>query len=308
MSARKLSLRARRTVTAVRGAGAARRRARGHRASRPARPPTPRTRSAGSPASPAARRRTLPRRRRGSRRRWPYVNKNNLAGRTIKVFYADDAATPDDCGRRLQPARQPDARLGDRRLRVDAVDRLRATRTCSRTTSRTSWHRPRRRARSASPNYFSLANVGQPAGEPARRLPDASNGTQEDLHRRERLLASGHVGRRPGARSRRRPTARRSSATSYEPLGTTDFSSDISKIAAAQPDTVIDILVGQRRDGLLQAVQDRSALERDQDRELPDGRRHRRGDRRAAAQGDDRLHRLLQGQPAARATSSSVDA
>ncbi len=32
--------------------------------------------------------------------------------------------------------------------------------------------------------------------------------------------------------------------TSYEPLGTTDFSSDIGKIAAAGPDTVIDILVG----------------------------------------------------------------
>jgi urea transport system substrate-binding protein len=31
---------------------------------------------------------------------------------------------------------------------------------------------------------------------------------------------------------------------SYEPIGTTDFSSDISKIAAAKPDTVIDILVG----------------------------------------------------------------
>jgi ABC-type branched-subunit amino acid transport system substrate-binding protein len=31
---------------------------------------------------------------------------------------------------------------------------------------------------------------------------------------------------------------------SYEPLGATDFSSDISKIAAAKPDTVIDILVG----------------------------------------------------------------
>jgi urea transport system substrate-binding protein len=31
---------------------------------------------------------------------------------------------------------------------------------------------------------------------------------------------------------------------SYEPIGTTDFSSDIAKIAAAKPDTVIDILVG----------------------------------------------------------------
>ena len=89
-------------------------------------------------------------------------------------------------------------------------------------------------------NYFSLANVGNQQVNPLMTYLTKHAGTKKIY-----VVASDF---RPACRrsrgARRRRTGRTIVGTSYEPLGTTDFSSDISKIASAQPDTVIDILVG----------------------------------------------------------------
>ena len=94
MSARKVSIPGRRTVTAALRLAVLAGAARGDGALGPEGRDPPRTRSAGSPASRAARRRTAASATQGLQAALAYVNKNNVAGRTIKVFYADDAATP----------------------------------------------------------------------------------------------------------------------------------------------------------------------------------------------------------------------
>ena len=91
-------------------------------------------------------------------------------------------------------------------------------------------------------NYFSLANVGNQQVNPLINYL-TKNGTKK-IYVVASDFSSGHVGAGAGHRSRRPADGATVVGTSYEPLGTTDFSSDISKIASAQPDTVIDILVG----------------------------------------------------------------
>ncbi len=78
-----------------------------------------------------------------------YVNKNNVAGRQIKVFYADDAATPTtaaDVCNRLVNQTHVNAILGFESTPSTAACNTYMT---SRTTCPTSWRRPRRPARSA---------------------------------------------------------------------------------------------------------------------------------------------------------------
>jgi branched-chain amino acid transport system substrate-binding protein len=90
-------------------------------------------------------------------------------------------------------------------------------------------------------NYFSLANVGNQQVNPLVQYL-TKNGTKK-IYVVASDFASGHIGQAQVVQQAQLHGAT-VVGTSYEPLGTTDFSSDISKIAAAQPDTVIDILVG----------------------------------------------------------------
>jgi ABC-type branched-subunit amino acid transport system substrate-binding protein len=169
------------------------------------------------------------------------VNKNNLAGRTIKVFYADDAADPVTAGNvcnRLVNQTHVQAILG--------FESTPSTAACN--TYLTNNNLPYVLAQTSTsgalclPNYFSLANVGNQQVNPLVDYLTHKLGTKK-IYIVASDFSSGHLG--AGL-----VTARAASdsaqvvGTSYEPLGTTDFSSDIAKIAAAQPDTVIDILVG----------------------------------------------------------------
>jgi ABC-type branched-subunit amino acid transport system substrate-binding protein len=91
------------------------------------------------------------------------------------------------------------------------------------------------------PTYYSLATVGNQQVNP---LVDylAKHGSKK-IYVVASDFSSGHLGT---SQVQDRASAKGASviANSYEPIGTTDFSSDISKIAAAKPDTVVDILVG----------------------------------------------------------------
>jgi ABC-type branched-subunit amino acid transport system substrate-binding protein len=168
------------------------------------------------------------------------VNKNNLAGRTIKVFYADDAATPttaaDVCNRLIN------------QTHVNAIVGFESTPSqaaCN--TYLTNTNIPYLLAQTSTSgsiclgNYFSLANVGNQQVNP---LVDylTKHGSKK-IYIVASDFSSGHLGT---SQVQGRATLDGASVVgnSYEPLGTTDFSSDIGKIAAAQPDTVIDILVG----------------------------------------------------------------
>lgn len=169
-----------------------------------------------------------------------YVNKNNLAGRTIKVFYADDAATPttaaDVCNRLVNQTHvqailgfesTPSTAACDTYLQPNNMPYILAQTSTS--------------GSLCLPNYFSLANVGNQQVNPLMSYL-TKNGTKK-IYVVASDFASGHVGQAEVVQQAQADGAQ-VVGTSYEPLGTTDFSSDISKIAAAQPDTVIDILVG----------------------------------------------------------------
>lgn len=169
------------------------------------------------------------------------VNNNNLAGRKIKVFYADDAATPttaaDVCNRLVN------------QTHVNAIVGFESTPSqaaCN--TYLTNNSMPYVLAQTSTsgsiclPNYFSLGNVGNQQVNPLVDYLTHKQGTKKIY-----VVASDFSSGRLGASQvAARATSDNASVvgTSYEPLGTTDFSSDISKIAAAQPDTVIDVLVG----------------------------------------------------------------
>ncbi len=169
-----------------------------------------------------------------------YVNKHNVAGRTIKVFYADDAADPVTAGNvcnRLVNQTHVQAILG--------FESTPSTAACE--TYATAASLPYVLAQTSTsgslclPNYFSLANVGNQQVNPLMSYL-TKTGTKK-IYVVASDFASGHVGQAAVTQQAQADGAS-VVGTSYEPLGTTDFSSDISKIAAAQPDTVIDILVG----------------------------------------------------------------
>ncbi len=169
-----------------------------------------------------------------------YVNKHNVAGRTIKVYYADDAADPttagNDCNRLINQT-HVSAILG--------FESTPATAACN--TYATPANIPYILAQTSTSgslcigNYFSLANVGNQQVNPLMSYL-AKTGTKK-VYVVASDFSSGHVGAGQVA-ALAAADGYTVVGTSYEPLGTTDFSSDISKIAAAQPDTVVDILVG----------------------------------------------------------------
>ena len=170
-----------------------------------------------------------------------YVNKNNVAGRQIKVFYADDAATPTtaaDVCNRLVNQTHVNAILG--------FESTPSTAACN--TYLTNNNMPYVLAQTSTsgaiclPNYFSLATVGNQQVNPLINYLTKKLGSKK-IYVVASDFSSGHVG---AGQVAAQATADGATVvgTSYEPLGTTDFSSDISKIASAQPDTVVDILVG----------------------------------------------------------------
>jgi len=169
-----------------------------------------------------------------------YVNKHNVAGRQIKVFYADDAANPqtaaDDCNRLVNSTH------------VNAIVGFESTpSTAACETYLTPSNIPYVLAQTSTsgslclPNYFSVANVGNQQVNPLINYL-AKTGSKK-IYIVASDFSSGHLGT-----ATVQAVAQADGVTvvgnSYEPLGTTDFSSDISKIASAQPDTVVDILVG----------------------------------------------------------------
>ncbi len=169
-----------------------------------------------------------------------YVNKHNLAGRVIKVYYADDAADPQTAGNvcnRLVNSNHVDAILG--------FESTPATAACD--TYLTPANIPYLLAQTSTsgslclPNYFSLANVGNQQVNPLVKYL-TKTGTKK-IYVVASDFSSGHVGAAAVA-AQAAANGATIVGTSYEPLGTSDFSSDISKIASAGPDTVIDILVG----------------------------------------------------------------
>ncbi len=91
-----------------------------------------------------------------------------------------------------------------------------------------------------APNYYALATVANQQVNPL--------GTYLLKHGVKRIfvVASDFVSSRVTLQQLRDFIGSRASVigTSFEPLGTTDFSSDISKIDAAKPDVVVDFLVG----------------------------------------------------------------
>jgi ABC-type branched-subunit amino acid transport system substrate-binding protein len=170
-----------------------------------------------------------------------YVNKNNIAGRTIKVYYADDAATPTtsaDVCNRLVNQRHVDAIVG--------FQSTPSTAACE--TYLTPNNMPYVLAQTSTsgslclPNYFSLANVGNQQVNPLMSYLTKKAGTKK-VYIVASDFSSGHVGQ-AAVTAQAQANGATIVGTSYEPLGTSDFTSDISKIAAAQPDTVVDILVG----------------------------------------------------------------
>jgi urea transport system substrate-binding protein len=169
-----------------------------------------------------------------------YVNKNNVAGRTIKVFYADDAADPVTAGNvcnRLVNSNHVSAIIG--------FESTPSTAACN--TYLTNNNMPYILAQTSTSgslclsNYFSLANVGNQQINPLIAYL-AKHGSKK-IYIVASDFSSGHVGTAT-VTAQANANGISVAGNSYEPLGTTDFSSDISKIAAAQPDTVIDILVG----------------------------------------------------------------
>ena len=197
--------------------------------------------------------------------------------------------------RRLQPARQPDARERDRRLRVDAV----AGRVQHLPDEQQPAVRPGAdldvRLDLPAATTSRSANVGNQQVNPLVDYLTHKLGTKK-IYIVASDFSSGHIGagQVTGAGDERQRAGRR------------------HLVRAARHDRLLERHRQdrgrrprhrdrhprrQRRDRVLQAVQDRPALEGHPDRELPDGRRHRRGDRRSAAPRDGPLDRLLQGQP-----------
>jgi urea transport system substrate-binding protein len=170
------------------------------------------------------------------------INKTHVAGKNIQfqIVTADDAATPTVASQRcnqLVNQNHVQAILG--------FESTPSTQACLQYSAPAKI--PYILAQTATSGaicdstYYSLATVGNQQVNP---LIDylARHGSKK-IYIVASDFASGHIGT-----GQVQDRAKHDNVTvvgnSYEPLGTTDFSSDISKIASAKPDTVIDILVG----------------------------------------------------------------
>lgn len=167
------------------------------------------------------------------------INATNAAGVKLSMVVKDDAATPQVASQRCNELVNQD--------HVQAVIGFESTPSqaaCNQFL--TSANIPYILAQTSTSgsiclaNYFALATVGNQQVNP---LVDylLKHGSKKIF-----IVANDFVSGRQGADQIKARVGSRADVvgTSFEPLGTTDFSSDISKIAAAKPDTVIDVLVG----------------------------------------------------------------
>jgi urea transport system substrate-binding protein len=167
------------------------------------------------------------------------INATNAAGVKLSMVVKDDAATPQVASQRCNELVNQD--------HVQAVLGFESTPSqaaCNQFL--TSANIPYILAQTSTSgsiclaNYYALATVGNQQVNP---LVDylLKHGSKKIY-----VVASDFVSGRQGADQIKSRVGSRGDVvgTSFEPIGTTDFSSDISKIAAAKPDTVIDVLVG----------------------------------------------------------------
>lgn len=170
------------------------------------------------------------------------INRTHVAGKNIQfqIVTADDAATPTVASQRcnqLVNQNHVQAILG--------FESTPSTAACLQISAPAKI--PYILAQTATsgaicdPTYFSLATVGNQQVNPL--IDYLTRHGSKKIYIVASDFASGHIGT-----GQVQDRAKQDGATvvgnSYEPIGTTDFSSDISKIASAKPDTVIDILVG----------------------------------------------------------------
>jgi urea transport system substrate-binding protein len=167
------------------------------------------------------------------------INATNAAGVKLSMVVKDDAATPQVASQRCNEMVNQD--------HVQAVLGFESTPSqaaCNQFL--TSANIPYILAQTSTSgsiclaNYYALATVGNQQVNP---LVDylLKHGSKKFY-----VVASDFVSGRQGAQQIKDRVGSHGDVvgTSFEPIGTTDFSSDISKIAAAKPDTVIDVLVG----------------------------------------------------------------
>ena len=170
------------------------------------------------------------------------INKTHVAGKNIQfqIVTVDDAATPQVASQRCnQLVNQDHVQV------ILGFESTPATQACLQYSAPAKI--PYILAQTSTsgaicdPTYYSLATVGNQQVNP---LVDylAKHGSK-NVYIVASDFASGHIGTGQ-VQARVKLRGGNVVGNSYEPLGTTDFSSDISKIAAAKPDTVIDVLVG----------------------------------------------------------------
>ncbi len=165
------------------------------------------------------------------------INATNAAGVKLALTSADDAATPAVAGQRcnqLVNQNHVQAILGFESTPAQAA--------CNQYASKIPYILAQTSTSGSicPSNYYALATVGNQQVNP---LVDYLLKTgSKRIYIVASDFSSGHIG--AGQVTARVGSKGTIVGTSYEPLGTTDFSSDISKIAAAKPDTVVDVLVG----------------------------------------------------------------
>ena len=197
------------------------------------------------------------------------------------MYYADDAATPTtaaDVCNRLVNQKHVDAIVGFESTPSQAA--------CN--TYLTNNKMPYVLAQTSTSgsicldNYFSLANVGNQQVNPLVDYLTHKLGTKK-IYIVASDFSSGSLGAsQVTARARAKRAGRRQLVRAARHDRLLERHRQDRRRAARHGDRHPR---RQRRDRVLQAVQDRPALEGHQDGELPDGRRHRRGDRREAPQG-----------------------
>lgn len=170
------------------------------------------------------------------------INKTHVAGKNIQfqIVTVDDAATPQVASQRCNELVNQDhvqAILGfESTPSTQACLQYSAPAKIPYILAQTSTS-----GAICDPTYYSLATVGNQQVNPL--IDYLSHHGSKRYYIVASDFASGHIGTGQ-VQDRVKQDGGTVVGNSYEPLGTTDFSSDISKIAAAKPDTVIDILVG----------------------------------------------------------------
>ncbi len=164
------------------------------------------------------------------------ANQNNLAGRPLQMTFADDAGNP-------QGAANACNRLVNQE-HVQAIIGFEST-----------------PARAACNPYLLSKNIPYVAGQPSAGdfcpsnmfltgfIPSQQIGTMIKYLKKKNVKSVYFVGdnfssAKTAAAALQAGMGSGVLGTSYEPIGTTDWSGEISKIASAKPEAIVDILIG----------------------------------------------------------------